>query len=152
MSVWRVVLSNADYPKAKSCPADQSVALSHWLSCIKCTSRVTLLAACKNYRLILVRTFSPLGTFTTLTISLFFRKFHSSSLFTTFSWCLSAKVVLTLRKELFLAMSDIDLDHVQWLWDEVPHYRFSREIIRSFLSEHWEGYNFIIEVKSSIPP
>lgn len=48
-------------------------------------------------------------------------------------------------------MSDIDPEKVQWVWDEVPHYRLNDKIIHEYLSEHWEGYGFFIEVKSSSP-
>ena len=48
-------------------------------------------------------------------------------------------------------MSELDLQNVQWLWDEVPHYRLTDQIVHEFLSEHWEGYQFYIEVKLSWP-
>ena len=48
-------------------------------------------------------------------------------------------------------MSDTDPETAQWLWDEVPHYRLNDEIIHKYLSEHWEGYNFYIEVNASSP-
>lgn len=48
-------------------------------------------------------------------------------------------------------MSDTDPENAQWLWDEVPHYRLNDEIIHKYLSEQWEGYNFLIEVNASSP-
>ena len=48
-------------------------------------------------------------------------------------------------------MSDTDPENAHWLWDEVPHYRLNDEIIHKYLSEHWEGYNFLIEVNASSP-
>lgn len=48
-------------------------------------------------------------------------------------------------------MSDIDPAKAQWQWDEVPHYRLNDEIIHKYLSELWEGYNFVIEVNATSP-
>ncbi len=46
-------------------------------------------------------------------------------------------------------MSDTDPETAEWVWDDVPHYRLNDKIIHEYLSEHWEGYSFLIEVKPS---
>ena len=48
-------------------------------------------------------------------------------------------------------MSDTDPENPEWLWDEVPQYRLNDQIIHKYLSEHWEGYNFFIEVNAYSP-
>ena len=45
-----------------------------------------------------------------------------------------------------MSESDTDPAKAQWLWDEVPHYRLNDKIVHEYLSEHWEGYRFFIEV------
>ena len=40
-----------------------------------------------------------------------------------------------------------DPETVQWVYDDIPHYRFNAEIITNFLKTKWSGYDdFFVEV------
>ena len=42
-----------------------------------------------------------------------------------------------------------DPEAVQWVYDEIPHYRLNPEIIDDFLSSIWGGYEFYVEACAS---